>query len=300
MEYFALYEAQGKPESDGVTHELIKFPNGHCSIRKVGRDGPLSESMHSSIGPWAEANEVYVAQSELVAKLKGQDTLAPVVIYDIGMGIAANALAAFETWSSLQLDRAIRPLHIFSFENDLSGIELALSSSREFSFLERHGSLAAELLTSGTVTLPDCRGGPGFRWTLVHGDFLKGPSRALAPEIIFYDFYSPAVSPELWSVDAFTRLRSVCGPVTVLVTYVAATAARSALLLAGFAVGQGSQTAAKRETTIAATEVTMLSQPLGREWLGKLSRSSRPLPADVDLQKRKKALETIERLSQFS
>ena len=230
--------------------------------------------MHSSIGPWQEANEVYIEQSRLSKRLR--NGTEPLVVYDVGLGIGANALAAIACHGSAPPNRS---LHIVSFENDLSGIWLALEQVEQFAFLRDREAIVRELLDS-RLTSP----GPGILWELRVGDFreelLSAPA---APEIIFYDFYSPAETPAVWTVDCLKPLRSVCreGATdrgTVLVTYVASTAARSAMLLAGFYVGYGSKTSVKLETTIASTRLQDLERPLDRKWLEKLRRSSKPLP----------------------
>jgi len=251
-------------------HELVRFQNGTVSVRPVS----AREAMHSSIGPWEEANAVYIAQSRLSERLR--NGAGPLVLYDVGLGIGANALAAIACHASAAPNRA---LHIVSFENDLSGIRFALEQAEQFAFLSDREGTVRELLD-----LRSTSPGPGILWELKVGDFREEVlSAPAAPEVIFYDFYSPAQTPNVWTVDCLKRLRSVCRENatdrgTVLLTYVASTAARSAMLLAGFYVGYGSKTSAKLETTIASTRFQDLERPLDKKWLGKLRRSSKPLP----------------------
>jgi queuine tRNA-ribosyltransferase len=67
----------------------------------------------------------------------------------------------------------------------------------------------------------------------------------------------------------------------VLFTYSTATATRTALLLAGFAVGQGDPSGPKEETTAAATDAALLARPLDGRWLARVARSSAPFPFDA-------------------
>jgi queuine tRNA-ribosyltransferase len=67
----------------------------------------------------------------------------------------------------------------------------------------------------------------------------------------------------------------------VLLTYSTATATRTALLLAGFAVGRGDPSGPKEETTAAADDASLLARPLDLRWLGRVERSSSPFPSDA-------------------
>ena len=68
-----------------------------------------------------------------------------------------------------------------------------------------------------------------------------------------------------------------------------------ALLLAGFAVGDGEGTGKQRQTTCAAIEARDLRAPLGPRFLDRLARSDAPLPQDAPAD----ALERIRALPQF-
>ena len=53
---------------------------------------------------------------------------------------------------------------------------------------------------------------------------------------------------------------------------------RVTLLLAGFFVGVGHATGEKEETTIAANDLNLISEPLDRRWLERAKRSHRAEP----------------------
>jgi queuine tRNA-ribosyltransferase len=270
-------------------HDLVVFPNGSASVRP--RES--AEAMHSAIGPWAEACAVYLAQSGLDAKL----SLAgePLIIYDLGMGIAANALAAVECFLNA---RPQRDLRILSFEKTLDGLHLAMENLDRFPFLEKHHEALRSLLETGqwcmearggeaagggtgVIGTAEEKGGHRVYWELHEGDFMKQDLRALPPaDLVFFDFYSPKACPELWGFCAFEKVRQACAPGSVLITYSAATSVRAAMLLAGFHVGAGAATDLKRETTLAAVTLGELTRPLGADWLMKLERSGRALPED--------------------
>ena len=233
------------------------------------------EIMHGRLSPMEEARSLYVEQSRLANRLQLPSEI-PLVIWDVGLGAAANAMAAIECYEA-QLKPG-RPLHMVSFENDLDALRLALRHRDLFLYL-RHG---------GPTTLLEkqkwqSRTHPGLTWELVEGDFLEKMSQAPAPDLIFYDMFSSKTSESVWSVDAFRRLFSCCRiKPCELFTYSYSTAARSALLAAGFYVAAGQSTGTRMETTVALTDPEFSKYPLlGRDWLEKWQRSDSRFPADT-------------------
>ena len=237
-------------------HSFTPLPDGSTTLT----DTANGQAMHSRVGSWQEANQVYVGPSGLTQR---QD---PAILWDVGMGTASNALAALEGSTCL--------LEIWSFENDLNGIRTALGRTDLFPWLNRHSNLVQELLERGVVHLPGGRG----RWHLLEGDFRREISRAPGPDFVFWDFYSPGVVPDLWSLEIFQDLAQRLSPESLWISYAAATSVRAALLLSGFHVGRGASTRAKSETTVASLSRNRVTQPLGKEWLGKIERSSRLMP----------------------
>ena len=121
-----------------------------------------------------------------------------------------------------------------------------------------------------------------FRWILHLGDFsrliqeLPLPS----PDAILYDPYSPAVNPEMWTLEHFQNLRRCLSPGTrcLLTNYTRSTAVRVTLLLGGFFVGRGAGTGEKEETTVAASACDLLDRPLGSDWLKRVRGSTNSAP----------------------
>jgi queuine tRNA-ribosyltransferase len=119
-------------------------------------------------------------------------------------------------------------------------------------------------------------------WRLVLGDARVELARlpACSVDVVFWDPYSPRSNPELWSEQAFAAARRLCRERATLHTYGAATATRSALLLAAFHVGFGPALGKKqRRATIAATCLDDLARPLDRAWLANFPRSPSHDPA---------------------
>ncbi len=215
----------------------------------------------------------------------------PVVLYDVGMGIAANAVAAIQC---ALVTGARRDLHVVSFEKFTDGVKLALENSASFPFLQPLNTQIRTLIEKGSIEISS-----NIFWELRAGDFVQQSAVCGAPEIVFYDFYSPKQDPSLWNYQAFLHLfhkcasRLACGKPSTLTTYCSATAVRSAMMLAGFFVGTGKGTETKRETTIASSLLTELERPLSKAWLDKLERSSNPLPQDWPRDRKQEALQLI-------
>lgn len=228
------------------------------------------ETMHPGTGNAVEPVELYVGPSRLEARLR-EPGAGALVLFDVGLGAASNAIAAFRVSEAAASDA--RRLEIVSFDNDLAPLQLALDPAYAARFGLAEGSpehaAARALLGTGRFETPRTT------WRLAFGDLRT--TVAAEPEgsadIVFWDMYSAKNQPSLWTPEAFRSLRRACRDGATLHTYSAATSVRSALLLGGFAVGEGGPTGDRAETTIAATHVGALASPLGARWLARLGRS---------------------------
>jgi queuine tRNA-ribosyltransferase len=213
------------------------------------------------------------------------------VLFDVGLGAGSNAAAAFRV--SAQLAPGARRLALVSFDCSLEALRVALEPRHRPAFGLEGGvaEAARELLEHGV------HDGPRTRWSLQLGD-LRERLPAVTPraDVVFWDPFSPAANPELWSVAIFAQLRAACRAGATVHTYSTSTRVRSALLLAGFCVGHGVCVGEKAETTMASVGLDALERPLGRRWLERLGRSSRALPDDAP----EGAMERIRGLPQFA
>jgi tRNA U34 5-methylaminomethyl-2-thiouridine-forming methyltransferase MnmC len=250
----------------GGRYSVVELGAGMSAIR----DEVSGEVMHPAVGPWAEANRLYVEQPRLRERLHSPGR-APLRILDIGLGGAANAVAALEVHASLPPERR-RPLELISFEQDLAPLELAMAQLDRFPFLARWRAALTTLLERREWA------GPGVRWTVHLGDVRERLAEAPSAELIFHDPFSPKTNEELWTPEFFTQLRDRLSDDGLLVTYSGSTRTRVSLLLAGFFVGSGVPMGKKEETTVAASSPAHLVRPLGESWLGRWRRSTARLP----------------------
>jgi len=254
-------------------YEVHKAWEGFASIRQISS----GEIMHSRTDPMEEAHRLYVEQARLAERAR-ENSAEPVILWDVGLGAAANAMAAIECYENTD---ARRPLQIISFENDLDPLRLAATNLKLFPYLR--AALVDAILDAGEWRANDGK----LIWKLLRGDFATTMNQAPAPDVIFYDMFSPNTSPELWRTTLFRQLFGVCRDrVTELFTYTCSTANRAALFAAGFLVARGRRAGEKIETTIAMTPAAFHRDPLkrdflGLDWLRRWERSAAKFPGDV-------------------
>ncbi len=291
-------------------YEIVTGPKGFSSIRQISS----GETMHSVNRPSDEANALYIDQSSLAARLVAphaakvtsppDDLPSPLIIWDVGLGAASNAMAAIECFEKVVTTHgaaAVRPLRIVSFECDMDPLILATKKSARFPHLQHaapHG-----LLATGRWTDPTGR----LTWELRQGDFLHFLESCPAPDLIFYDPFSAKTDTLLWTPEVFARIFAQCRPKpAALFTYSASTAVRVALLSAGFYVAEGIGTGPKTSTTAAFTRrdeihgVILESRLLGSEWLARWRRSDSKFPKTLPEATRPQFERQIEAHPQFA
>ncbi|HSU86076.1 MAG TPA: tRNA guanosine(34) transglycosylase Tgt [Chthoniobacterales bacterium] len=273
--------ARQKPLSLG-NYQVHIAHEGFASIQQVSS----GEIMHLRTPPMEEAHSLYVEQSHLAERL-ASDEEEPLVLWDVGLGAAANAMAAIQCFEARAAEGRVRPLRLISFENDLDSLQLALRHTEKFPYL-RHGGPPGILQRGGWQS----KTYPGLSWRLVRGDFLETVAHAPAPpDLIFYDMFSSKTHREQWTIEVFQRLFAACAARPVqLFTYTHSTAARASLLAAGFFVAKGRSAGAKEETTIALTPAAAaLAHPhelLELEWLARWNRSRAKFPPEIAPEQR--------------
>ncbi|MEA3133381.1 MAG: queuine tRNA-ribosyltransferase [Gammaproteobacteria bacterium] len=245
------------------------------------RDMTSGEVMHSVNDPAEEARSLYVEQSRLVQRLTDPEAPA-LVVWDVGLGAAANAMAAIQAVETMPMREGARRLNLVSFESDLNSLTLALRHPAWFKHL-RHPApprLLSESRWTGT--------GGAVDWLLLSGDFTVTKFDAPLPDLIFFDPFSFKTDRALWTLAAFRELKSLCADKAVeLFTYTYSTNVRAAMLAAGFYVAKGRGTGPKAETTIGLTPRAAAMphdrELLGEEWLGKWRRSDAQAPPGIDM-----------------
>jgi S-adenosyl-L-methionine-dependent methyltransferase len=266
--------------TSNARYQLVRLNNGICSVRSLVDD----ETFHPVIGPVAEAEALYVNQLRLRERL--QNHPGEFVIWDVGLGAAANALTLLRTTRDIACN-----IRLISFDHTIEPLEFALKHAADLGYFNGYENHLQEFLHEQRVIFQD--GAQTVNWEFHHGDFpawLNSQftirnSQFPAPHAILFDAYSPAKNPAMWTLPLFTNLFQLLDPQRpcALPTYSRSTILRVTLLLAGFFVGVGHATGEKEETTIAANDLSLISEPLDRRWLerAKRSHSAEPMAESV-------------------
>ena len=253
-------------------YQLVHLRNGTCSVRSLAD----YETFHPVIGPVAEAEALYVNQLRLRERLKNHT--GEFVIWDVGLGAAANALTVLRATREIACD-----IRLVSFDRTIEPLEFALKNAGALGYFGGYENHLKEFLRAHRVAFQD--GGQTVEWEFHLGDFptflsnskLKTQNSKFtpAPHAILFDAYSPAKNPAMWTLPLFANLFQLLDPQRpcALPTYSRSTILRVTLLLAGFFVGVGHATGEKEETTIAANTLDLLAEPLDRRWLERARRS---------------------------
>lgn len=254
-------------------YSLVTLANGVRSVRSHAE----AETFHPVIGPAAEAEALYVRQLRLRERLAAQ--AGEFVIWDVGLGAAANALTVLQAARNLPCR-----VRLISFDHTLKPLRFALRHAGELGYFGGFEELVGTLLAEGRAERGN---GAGYvTWDVCVGDFpswlRNAPAAGAppAPHAILFDAFSPAKNPEMWTLPLFTSLFRHLDPARpcAMPTYSRATLLRVTWLLAGFHVGVGHATGEKEETTLAANTLALLDEPLDRKWLDRARRSTSAEP----------------------
>jgi tRNA U34 5-methylaminomethyl-2-thiouridine-forming methyltransferase MnmC len=253
-------------------YQLVRLNNGICSVRSLAD----AETFHPVVGPVAEAEALYVIQLRLRERLHNHS--GEFVIWDVGLGAAANALAVLRAAREIACK-----IRLVSFDHTIEPLEFALKHAADLGYFGGYEKHLEEFLREHRVKFQDSA--QSVNWELHLGDFptllaQSGSKQFPKPHAILFDAFSPAKNPVMWTLPLFTNLFQLLDPQRpcALPTYSRSTILRVTLLLAGFFVGVGHATGEKEETTIAANDLSLISTPLDRRWLKRASRSHRAEP----------------------
>jgi hypothetical protein len=256
------------------------------------------EKMHPGLGPEAEAELLYVRQLRIGERLRNHS--GEFAIWDVGLGAAANAIAALRATHEIP-----GRLRLISFDNTVEPLEFALNHAAALGYVAGYQKQITGLLRDRRVDFQN--GKLAVTWEFRLGDFPAlfdaqfeiCNSKLSPPHAIFYDAFSPAKNPEMWTLPLFENLFRMLNPQRpcALTTYSRSTMIRATLLLAGFFVGVGRATGLKEETTVAANTLNLIAEPLDARWLARSARSDSAEPLrDPVYHREKLVLPTLEKL----
>jgi tRNA U34 5-methylaminomethyl-2-thiouridine-forming methyltransferase MnmC len=262
------------PDAERVQsgYTLVKLAKGGHSVHSLAHH----ETFHPVVGPVAEAEALYLRQLRICERF--QEERGEFVVWDVGLGAAANALTLLR--ATRDIPGSIR---LLSFDHTLEPLRFALKHTEALLYLvgyERHLEI---LLKDHQISFE--QGKQRVRWEVQLADFptllMQSVARSFAkPHAIMFDAFSPAKNPAMWTQPVFANLFNLLDPERpcALPTYSRSTMLRVTLLMAGFFVGVGHATGEKEETTIAANVPELIAEPLDAPWLQRAHRSTSAEP----------------------
>ncbi|MDB6034449.1 MAG: hypothetical protein JWM16_4787 [Verrucomicrobiales bacterium] len=257
-------------------YQIVTLANGTRSVHSLSH----RETFHPVIGPVAEAEALYVRQLKLVERVREHE--GEFVIWDVGLGAAANALTVLRATRELPVK-----IRMVSFDHSAEPLRFALQHTEALGYFDGYEQALEKLVENKQTTFAD--GARSVEWdfhladfpSLVQPDAGNSPSALFPkPHAILFDAFSPAKNPAMWTQPLFASLFRLLDPARpcAMPTYSRSTMLRVSLLLAGFFVGAGHATGEKEETTIAANTLNLLDEPLDRSWLSRVKRSTSAEP----------------------
>lgn len=246
-------------------YQLVRLRNGAHSVRALAE----GEVFHPGLGPVAEAEALYARQLRLVERARS--AADEFILWDVGLGAAANALCALRALSAVP-----GKIRLASFDHTDAPLAFARQNAAALGYFSGYETHVDALLREKIVTFQN--GQSRVTWQFYLGDFPAWLAQATAtasPHAILYDAFSPAKNPAMWTLPVFERLfqRLDSTRPCALTTFSRSTLVRVTLLLAGFYAGTGSATGLKEETTIAANTLDLIANPLDSRWLERALRS---------------------------
>jgi hypothetical protein len=159
---------------------LVYLRNGACSIRSLAED----ETFHPVIGPVAEAEALYVKQLQLCERLKNH--AGEFVIWDVGLGAAANALTVLR--ATREIAGTIR---LVSFDCTIEPLEFALQHAAALDYFGGYENHLQTFLRNRRVAFPN--GAQSVIWEFHLGDFPTWLAQTVAAGIL--SAVEPGVPP---------------------------------------------------------------------------------------------------------
>jgi tRNA U34 5-methylaminomethyl-2-thiouridine-forming methyltransferase MnmC len=220
----------------------------------------FGQAFHSHHGAWEEAIYKYAVPTQVGARAGS----GHVRILDVCYGLGYNSAAALaEIWR-------VNPdchVEIVALELSAQVPQAAIAAGLLAAWPAPIPALLAMLATEGQVNQSHVSG------RLLLGDARQtiqaAIDRGFLADAIFLDPFSPAVCPQLWTIEFMAAVASCCAPAGLLATYSCAAAVRTALLAAGLAVADMPPVGRKAPGTIAspAKELIPALSPSAQERL---------------------------------
>ena len=185
----------------------------------------FGEHYHSTFGAASESIHVFIEAGYL------STTVDPVSVLETGFGTGLNAWLSLQQASMLRRKTYYEAIELYPID-ELTVCELSDNDV----FRNLHTAPWEQ-----PVEITPC-----FVLHKRKSDLLKTVFTRKF-DVVYFDAFSPAVQPEMWSRDIFTGLHEAMNPGAVLTTYCAKGEVRRTMQSVGFAVERLPGPAGKRE-----------------------------------------------------
>ncbi len=209
-----------------LTGALIPEPTADGSFTLFSED--FGEWFHSREGAYTEAYTTYVQATDLAQLARA----GPITLLDVCYGLGYNSAAALTT-----LHQVNPPVtcHLVGLELDPRVPQQAIARGLLNPWPAAVQHVLEQLARVGTYQRPPLAA------QLLLGDARQTiqtlVGQGFQADIIFLDPFSPPHCPELWTVEFIQQVARCLAPQGRLATYSCAAAVRTALGLAGLAMG---------------------------------------------------------------
>lgn len=236
---------------------LIKTDDGSYTLSSERRADGI-ETLHSTFGARTEAFQKFVIPSKLREKSNNRNVVRVLDICS-GIGYNVSALLDYLNDSDVQIEvdmveSSLETLATTLFIPDVCKSHRYIKKTIELYLIE-HGYLQF------TKVLSDIPSNIHINIHVTDARYFLKEKAMGEYDAVFLDPFSPSKSPELYTVDFFNKLKDYLTTTSLILTYTAASAVRSAMINAGLYVGEGPQFH-RSGGTIASKCAEMIQTPL--------------------------------------
>ena len=222
--------------ADEIAGFFVKTDDGSYTLSSDNRHDQPSETLHSTHGALTEAYEKFVKPSKLLEKSQQRDVIR---VLDICSGIGYNSTALLTYLKDedveIEIDMiesSVETLAATLFMPNLTKAHVFIKKSIEQFLIDngylRYNKVLSDIPSNMRINIHVCDA----------REFVKSADNK-GYDAVFLDPFSPSKSPELYSVDFFSKIKSLISDDALVLTYSAASPVRSAFVHAGYFIGEG-------------------------------------------------------------
>ncbi len=250
-----------REEKEQENYQTVTTDDGSLTVYNQS----YKEHYHTKRGALLEATEKYLKPAKLPEKIQKNN----LNLLDICFGMGYNSLCSLKA-----AQNKTHQLMIDAIELD----KRIVKKARELAIVPNQDKILFQnildnLYQHSFYQNKNCK----IKIHYFDARYLIPKLKPNSYDIIYLDAFSTQRNSELWTLDFFQKIKNVIKKDGVLLTYASAIPVRSALLKAGFFVGETEPVARKRSGTIASLDKNQITKELPVEELARIN-SLRGIP----------------------